>query len=169
VAKRAAVGKSEPKTRSLRTPDLYTPELADRICRRIVSLAVSVHVAAASEGVTSTSTVSEWVAKSEAGDPRYAGFSQKLARARAESECLLVARSLTGGKGSANAQWLLERRFHHDYSRRDHLTVAGDETQPLVVSAVRELRVVAAALANQPALAAEIDRALEMRDVTPTP
>jgi len=70
---------------------------------------------------------------------------------------------------AANAQWLLERRFYRDYGRREHLTVAGDETQPLVVSAVRELRVVAAALANQPALSAEVDRALEMRDVTPRP
>jgi hypothetical protein len=80
VARRAANPRLA--SRRSRQPDLYTEELVERICRKVATLGVSAHVAAASEGVTSTSTVSTWVAKSEAGDPRYAGFSEKLTRAR---------------------------------------------------------------------------------------
>lgn len=62
------------------TKTTYTPELAEMICERIAE-GESLRAICVREDYPSVSTFLLWVAKSDAGDPIYAGLSEQYARA----------------------------------------------------------------------------------------
>lgn len=159
---RRKASRSQPRERKLRQPSVYTPELALKICATIEELGVSASTAAASNGVA-VATLSDWLSKSEAGDPRYAGFAESMTRARATAECNMVRLAIEGGKGSSGAAFILERRFHTDYGRRERLEVSGDETAPLVVRAVRQFEQIQREVASDAALATSVNNDLARR------
>jgi hypothetical protein len=85
-------------------------------------------------------------------------------------DCLLTLTGKTDVEHSVKvrqAAWLLERRFHREYGRREHVTVSGDDAQPLVVSAVQRLELIVKHVVSDPRLSNEIDAELARRNVTP--
>jgi len=163
---RARRSKSTYKPPKLRKPAVFTDELGAKICKTISELAITAPAAAAELGVA-PQTLANWIAAGEAGDPRYAPFVGELTRARAAAEAKLARKAMAGGKGSAMAAWLLERRFHKDYGRRERLDVSGDESQPLVIRAVQQLVNISVKVVASPELSRSLDDALT--DLGPTP
>lgn len=77
-------------------PDIYTPELADKICGYL-SIGRSLNSICKDEDMPCMSSVMNWLAKADMGDERYAGLMEKYLRAREAQadvifdECLDIA------------------------------------------------------------------------------
>lgn len=101
------------------------PVLAKAICENL-ELGMPLTLAAEAEGVARR-TVYEWVEHIPA-------FAAQVTRARAIGARRLAAQALEGGKGSAMAGWMLERRYHDDYGPPRN----ADKTAPSEVRIVIE-------------------------------
>lgn len=145
-----------------RKPAVFTEALGDKIIKTISELGVSATAAAAEAGVAPR-TLAEWIEAGTAGDERFSAFAADLTRARAAAEAKLVRKALGGGKGSSGAAFILERRYHVDYGRRERLEVSGDETAPLVVRAVRQFEEIQKRVASEPDLALSLNDDLARR------
>ena len=71
-------------------------------------------LAAEDEGIPER-TVYEWITQGNQGRQPWAAFAAAVTRAKAVGAKQLTVRGLAGGKGSAAAQWFLERRYRDDY------------------------------------------------------
>ena len=123
---------------------------ADRekaICANL-QLGIPLCYAAEAEGVADR-TVREWVERGNAGEEPYARFAAALTRAKALAVKNLVIRSLSGGKGSSNAEFHLSRRFREHYgSTRDD--DGGKQEMRIVVEGGLPARPVPSADSNAP-------------------
>jgi transposase len=95
-----------------RPTKLPTDEAELTRLEQLIRAGATGEVAAQAVGVD-PSTFDLWLQKGRNGVQPYRDFSERVARARAESEAGLVARiASVAGKGSWQAAaWLLERRF----------------------------------------------------------
>lgn len=72
--------------------------------------------AAQASGI-SQSTFHDWIKKGAAGIEPYAAFRQAVKRSSARAVFKLMVRGLSGGKGSSQAAWILERRFPLEFGK----------------------------------------------------
>lgn len=87
---------------------VYTQETADAICKNLGEFAMPLTLAAEAEGVHRAQAYA-WMAQNEA-------FHKQVTCARANGAKKLSGLALDGGKGSASALWMLERRYRDDYA-----------------------------------------------------
>jgi transposase len=110
-------------------PTKLTPEVQRAICE---SIALSIpNKYAADEAGIDEDTFASWMRRGREGRAPYAAFYRAVTRARASAVKSLTVRVLGGGKGSAGATWLLERRFREDYGPSQKLELSGDPEKPL--------------------------------------
>jgi hypothetical protein len=156
--------KKQPAKRTGRrpgTPEKLTPEVLKGICDAL-EVAVPIELAAATNGVADR-TLRDWMAKGERGIEPYAEFYAAATRARAKAACNLTARALSGGPGSAQATWLLERRFPEYYGTR--LLLGGVPDSPIQIE--HEKRA-AKAVRSNPEARRKVNEAIEIAFGTPS-
>lgn len=112
---------------------LLTPETQKAICDAL-EVSVPEKYAAEANGVDER-TFHGWLEKAADGTEPYASFRAAVTRARAKAVVNLTARALQGEKGSSQATWLLERRYHREYGQVQRIQHAGDPDAPLSVRA----------------------------------
>ena len=99
-------------------PTLYTQDLAEAICKHL-EIGVPLGLAAEAEGVP-RETAYTWEREDRkitaSGVEMEDGFSRLVARAKGKGAVKLAGQALEGGKGSAMAGWMLERRYRDDYA-----------------------------------------------------
>jgi hypothetical protein len=105
-------------------PTRLTAAVQAAICANL-ELALPLKLAAEAEGIPEM-TVHHWIESGKEGREPYAAFSEAVTRAKAKAAKNLVVRSLAGGKGSANANFHLERRFREDYGPVQKLVVESE-------------------------------------------
>ncbi len=81
------------------------------------------------------STFYLWLQKAQDGTEPYASFRRAVTRARATGVANLHKRVLTGGKGSSQAMFILERRFPDRYGSRQRLEHSGPDGGAIRVEA----------------------------------
>lgn len=108
---------------------LLNPELEAAICRDL-ALGIPLKYAAEANG-TAEMTVHHWLEKGAAGIEPYAHFREAVTRARAIAVTMLVRKVLAGENGSAQAAWMLERRYPKDFGQRQHLELSGRDGNPI--------------------------------------
>jgi len=106
-------------------PTKLTDGLTEKICAHLGN-GIAFKTALEAEGI-SERVGHDWLSKGEDGKEPYAVFSAALTQARARGEIFLHNRVLSGGKGSSNAQFVIERRFREHYGRVDRLEHAGHD------------------------------------------
>jgi len=123
-----------------RTPGL-TPEISLKITTALRN-GVSVNAACRQAGVPK-STYYKWLTKGRDGMEAYEAFYQAVEKATGEAEehFLKMIQAIAAGKIKGNWQayaWILERRFHEDWRRRDFdaQRAAADESQRPVIQIV---------------------------------
>lgn len=99
-----------------------TPEISLKITTALRN-GVSVNAACRIAGVPS-STYYKWLTKGRDGMEAYEAFYQAVEQATGEAEAhfLSMLQSIASGETKGNWQayaWILERRFHGDWRRRD--------------------------------------------------
>ncbi len=113
-------------------PSKFNPELLDTICKG-VRLGLSYERAAENAGVGRT-ILHRWMTAEAAGDLRFRGVTDALAKARAEGETRLLARVIKAGEEDWRAAaWILERRHPEQYARMERREVSGPDGGPLRV------------------------------------
>ncbi len=95
-----------------------------------LAVGVPLKYAAEQNGVAEM-TVLHWMAKGAEGIRPYESFRESVTRARALAVGRLTRLTLSGGKGSSNAAWMLERRYPKDYGSRQRLEITGDDGNPI--------------------------------------
>jgi hypothetical protein len=112
---------------------LLTDEIQQRICAALAGNQFMA-TAAALVGI-STKTVYGWLKKGAEGDPRYVGFVAEVEKAIAQGQGRLVQKiDAAAQQGStADAKWLLERRYANEWGKKDRVEVGGDPSQPITV------------------------------------
>ncbi len=129
--------KAQPKRRSTGRPRgrpkgdglTLTPEIVKAITDDM-ALAMPFEHAVGRAGVN-LATAYLWKRRGEAGEEPYATFAQAVTRARCQAVRVLTVRALTGGKGSSQATWFLERRYPKDYGSRQRLEITGNDGSPI--------------------------------------
>lgn len=114
---------------------LLTPEVQAAICAAL-ERAVPLKYAAMAAGVAER-TVHEWVERGERGEAPYSAFAAAVACAKGKAVVNLTDKALTGGAGSAQATFLLERRYRDDYGAAQRIEHAGS----IDTSRERDLRI----------------------------
>jgi hypothetical protein len=114
-------------------PTLCTPELTQAICAHI-GIGIAFKTACAAQGITEAAG-HLWMARGEAAeteaDAPYIHFFESVSRARARGEVYLHELTLTGGKGSSMAGWMLERRFRDHYGPMQRIEHSGPAGKPI--------------------------------------
>ncbi len=122
--------RAAPQARGAGRPTKLTPEVQRAICESI-ALSIPYKYAAEEAGIDED-TFALWMRKGR--EPRarapYAAFYRAVTRARASAVKSLTVRVLGGGKGSAGATWLLERRFREDYGPSQKVELSEDPNAP---------------------------------------
>lgn len=110
-------------------PTKLTPEAQRAICE---SIALSIpNKYASEEAGIDEDTFALWMRKGREGRAPYAAFYRAVTRARASAVKSLTVRVLGGGKGSAGATWLLERRYREDYGPSQKVELSENPENPL--------------------------------------
>jgi hypothetical protein len=116
-------------------PSKLTPEIQKAICKAL-ELSVPEKYAAQANRI-SESTFHDWMKKGAAGIEPYAGFREAVEQSIAQAVVNLTARALSGGNGSSQAPWFLERRFRGEYGAQVQVGgIAGGE--PMRIDAERQ-------------------------------
>lgn len=118
-------------------PTLYTPELADKIVLA-VRIGVPLEVAGQMNGIAA-STFWLWMRKSDLGEEPYAGFSEKVRTAEAETMGLFTG-TLRGA--ALSGQWqaaaaYMRMRWPKHFAERTEIT--GANGGPVSIEISREL------------------------------
>ncbi len=108
---------------------LLNAELTAAICKEL-AIGVPLKYAAEQNGI-SEMTALHWMEKGAEGIHPYEIFREAVTRARALAVGRLTRLTLSGGKGSSNAAWVLERRYPKDYGSRQRLEVTGNDGSPI--------------------------------------
>lgn len=107
---------------------LLTTEVQTAICAAL-ERAVPLKFAALAAGVGER-TVHEWIQRGERGEQAYAQFSAAVACAKGKAVVNLTDKALAGGPGSAQATFLLERRYRDEYGAAQRIEHAGSISLP---------------------------------------
>jgi hypothetical protein len=106
-------------------------KLSDEVSKQIcdmLELTVPLTHAAGKVGVHRV-TVSDWMARGEAGEEPYATFAHNVMVAKSKAVCNLTVMALKGGKGSGHALFFLQKRYPADFpiatQRLEHTGVDG--------------------------------------------
>lgn len=118
-------------------PTLLTPEVQEEICQAL-KISVPIKHAALAAGV-SERDFEHWMEYGRAGKEPFAEFLSAVTRAQSQAVKNLTTITLTGGKGSGGAQFLLERRFREHYGRQERVEMTGANGGPIATANVRDL------------------------------
>jgi hypothetical protein len=105
-------------------PTKLTPELTQLICENI-ELGLSYDLSSQAVGISRV-TFSDWMKNGAAGtEERFIDFynAVKAAEATCAKNCLTRIRSQAESGSLAADTWLLERRYHEDYGRKDNFNI----------------------------------------------
>lgn len=145
VSKAAPTKKADPApssrpSRGPGRPSKITRELIAQLCE-VLSRGHTRRAAAAKAGIAD-STLFAWLA--DGREPDATGLKRELYEAVIEAEGLGEFTLVEIVRESAEidpayAKWLLERRHHLDWARREQVAVTGEGGKPMEVTVVREL------------------------------
>ena len=100
-----------------------TEELTNTICENI-ELGLSYNLTCQAAGIT-FETFNDWMKKGASGDKKFTEFYERVQASEAECarQCLERIRDAAESGTWAADAWLLERRYHADYGKKDSVNM----------------------------------------------